>query len=76
MATNIFLGFPPENIKKFIIENYGPKEDPMLKVPLTFTATGKSSIQLHCPTGMAPEISLEYAIDDGEFVHYDTETTI
>jgi hypothetical protein len=23
MATNIFLGYPPENIKQFIIENYG-----------------------------------------------------
>ena len=48
----------------------------MLKVPLTFTATGKSSIRLGTPTGMAPEISLEYAIDDGEFVHYEPETTI
>ena len=38
MATNIFLGYPPENIKQFIIDNYGPKEDPMLKVPLHFVA--------------------------------------
>jgi hypothetical protein len=36
MATNIFLGFPPENIKQFIIDNYGSKD--MTKVPLTFTA--------------------------------------
>ena len=49
MATNIFLGFPPENIKQFIIENYGPKEDPMLKVPLHFTANeDSSSVSLVC----------------------------
>jgi hypothetical protein len=38
MATQIFLGNPPENIKQFIIDNYGPKEDPMLKTPLHFVA--------------------------------------
>ena len=49
MATNIFLGNPPENIKQFIIENYGPKEDPMLKVPLHFTANeDNSSVSLVC----------------------------
>jgi hypothetical protein len=40
---------PPENIKQFIIENYGPKEDPMLKVPLHFTANEDgSSVSLVC----------------------------
>ena len=49
MATNIFLGYPPENIKQFIIDNYGPKEDPMLKVPLHFTAEQDgSSVSLVC----------------------------
>lgn len=43
MATNIFLGNPPETIKQFIIENYGSKEDPMLKVPLHFTANEDGS---------------------------------
>jgi hypothetical protein len=49
MATNIFLGYPPENIKRFIIENYKSKENPMLKVPLHFTANeDNSSISLVC----------------------------
>lgn len=26
MSTNIFLGYPPENIKQFIIDNYGEVE--------------------------------------------------
>ena len=44
MATNIFLGFPPENIKQFIIENYGSKEPTdMTKVPLCFTANEPGS---------------------------------
>ena len=47
MATNIFLGFPPENIKQFIIENYGQKD--MTKVPLHFTANeDNSSVSLVC----------------------------
>ena len=47
MATNIFLGFPPENIKQFIIENYGQKD--MTKVPLHFTANEDgSSVSLVC----------------------------
>ena len=54
MATNIFLGYPPENIKNWIIENYGPKEDPMLKVPLHFVAE-------------EPDVILKFNIDEGEY---------
>ena len=58
MATNIFLGYPPENIKNWIIENYGPKEDPMLKVPLTFTAEEpNATFSLQSEDG--PAITLE-----------------
>ena len=31
MATNIFLGYPPENIKQFIIEHY--KKEPEIIDP-------------------------------------------
>jgi hypothetical protein len=37
MATSIYLGMPPPRIKEWIEKNYKP-ENPMLKVPLTFTA--------------------------------------
>ena len=47
MATSIYLGMPPENIKRFIIENYGPKD--MTKVPLHFTSNeDNSSVSLVC----------------------------
>ena len=38
MGTHIFLGNPPENIKKWIIEHYIPPT-PVLG-PLCFTAVG------------------------------------
>ena len=48
MATNIFLGYPPENIKNWIIENYKkPEED--YNGPLCFTANeDNSSVSLVC----------------------------
>jgi hypothetical protein len=47
MSTNIFLGYPPENIKQFIIKNYGQTD--MTKVPLHFTANeDNSSVSLVC----------------------------
>jgi hypothetical protein len=46
MATSIYLGNPPENIKKWIKENYKPD---MTKVPLHFTANEDgSSVSLLC----------------------------
>jgi hypothetical protein len=46
MATQIYLGYPPENIKKWIIDNYKPD---MTKVPLHFTANeDNSSVSLVC----------------------------
>ena len=51
MATNIFLGMPPPKIKEWIEKNYKPAEpeNPMLKVPLHFTANrDNSSVKLIC----------------------------
>ena len=48
MATEIYLGMPPPNVVKWIKENYKP-ENPILKVPLHFTANeDKSSVSLVC----------------------------
>jgi hypothetical protein len=47
MSTNIFLGYPPENIKQFIIENYGQKDSG----PLCFTANNpdeNANVSLKC----------------------------
>ena len=57
MATNIFLGFPPENIKQFIIENYGKPVD-MTKVPLTFTAE-EAGAKLSLKSSNGPTVTLE-----------------
>ena len=66
MATQIYLGNPPENIKQFIIKNYGPKEDPMLKVPLTFTAEDAGATFKLKKLNDIDEVKLETSIDNGE----------
>ena len=49
MSTSIFLGYPPENIKNWIINNYKPAEPDMLATPLHFTANeDNSSVSLIC----------------------------
>jgi hypothetical protein len=55
MATSIYLGYPPENIKKWIEEHYKEPEVDMLKVPLTFTAK-------------EPNSSVAFDIGAGEYV--------
>ena len=60
MATQIYLGMPPENIKQFIIENYGKQEEPvdMTKVPLTFTAE-EAGAKLSLVSKNGPAVTLE-----------------
>ena len=60
MSTNIFLGYPPENIKQFIIEHYGQTD--MTKVPLTFTAE-------------EPNATFSLKSNDGPAVTLETSTT-
>ena len=60
MATNIFLGYPPENIKNWIIAEAERKRQEQLKTPLTFTAEeagAKLSLQFSGP--IPPDITLE-----------------
>ena len=60
MSTNIFLGYPPENIKNWIIENYKPAEPDMLATPLHFTANeDNSSVSLICFDYLAYEITYD-----------------
>ena len=35
---NIFLGYPPENVKQWIIDDYNRKQEEKLKIPLCFEA--------------------------------------
>ena len=52
MSTNIFLGYPPENIKNWIIENYQIQN--ILDDPVCFTANNPgedATISFKCNTG-------------------------
>ena len=48
MATNIYLGYPPENIKQWIIADAERKYQELLQTPLTFTAKEDSSVAFGC----------------------------
>lgn len=52
MATEIYLGRPPENIKQWIIDDYNRKqeeEEKKLKIPLCFEAVDSgATIALKC----------------------------
>ena len=66
MGIHIFLGNPPENIKKWIRDNYKPD---MTKVPLHFTANeDNSSVSLVCYDGSLNDFidswfKLDYSMD-------------
>ena len=46
---NIFFGNPPENVKKWIIDEYNRKQEEKLKIPLCFEAVDAgSTIALYC----------------------------
>ena len=48
MATNIYLGYPPENIKQWIIADAERKYQKYFNQPLTFTSIGDSSVSFGC----------------------------
>lgn len=79
MATNIFLGYPPENIKQFIIENYGKQEEPvdMTKVPLTFTAE-EAGAKFSLKSYDGPDVTLETSPtgEEGSWTPYEVGTEI
>ena len=47
--NSIFLGYPPENVKKWIIDDYNRKQEEKLKSPLCFEAVDAgATIALNC----------------------------
>ena len=47
--SNIFLGYPPENVKQWIIDDYNRKQEEKLKIPLCFEAVDAgATIALKC----------------------------
>ena len=59
MATEIYLGYPPENIKKWIKAEAERKYQEMLKTPLTFTAEEAGSTIKMVKSSSAPTVYLE-----------------
>jgi hypothetical protein len=51
MATKIYLGYPPENIKKWIKAEAERKKQERLKAPLCFTAEEAGSTIKMCKRG-------------------------
>ena len=47
--NSIFLGYPPENVKQWIIDDYNRKQEEKLKIPLCFEAVDAgATIALFC----------------------------
>ena len=57
MATQIYLGYPPEHIKKWIKEEAERKYQEMLKTPLTFTAEEAGSTIKMCGHNIGPYLA-------------------
>jgi hypothetical protein len=78
MATQIiYLGYPPENIKKWIEENYVKPEVDMTKVPLTFTAE-EAGAKLSLKSNNGPAVTLETSPtgEEGSWTPYTVGTEI
>ena len=69
MATKIYLGYPPENIKKWIKAEAERKYQEMLKTPLTFTAEEAGSTIKMSKSSSAPTVYLEtsYTGEEGSW---------
>ena len=67
MATEIYLGYPPENIKKWIEKNYKPAFK--LTDPLCFTAEEAGSTIKMSKSSSAPTVYLEtsYTGEEGSW---------
>ena len=69
MATEIYLGYPPENIVNWIKAEAERKYQEMLKTPLTFTAEEAGSTIKMSKYGSAPTVYLEtsYTGEEGSW---------
>ena len=69
MATEIYLGYPPENIVNWIKAEAERKYQEMLKTPLTFTAEQAGSTIKMVKSDSAPTVYLEtsYTGEEGSW---------
>ena len=74
---NIFLGNPPEKIKKWIINYYNRKQEEKRKVPLCFEAVDSgATIALNCIGNNLKTASFQTSTDGQSWTDYTYETGI
>ena len=74
---NIFLGNPPENVKKWIIDDYNRKQEEKLKIPLCFEAVDAgATIALKCNGNKLKTVTFQSSTDGQNWSDYTYGTNI
>ena len=77
MATEIYLGYPPENIKQWIIADYNRKQEEKLKIPLCFEAVDAgATIALKCNGNNLKTATFQTSTDGQNWTDYTYATSI
>ena len=74
---NIFLGYPPENVKQWIIDDYNRKQEEKLKIPLCFEAVdARATIALRCNGNNLKNVTFQTSTDGQNWTDYTYGTNI
>ena len=74
---NIFLGNPPENVKKWIIDDYNRKQEEKLKIPLCFEAVDAgATVALNCNGNNLKAATFQTSTDGQTWSDYTHGTNI
>ena len=75
--NSIFLGYPPENVKKWIIDDYNRKQEEKRKTPLCFEAVDAgATIALNCIGNNLKTASFQTSTDGQNWSDYKYATSI
>ena len=75
--NNIFLGNPPENVKKWIIDDYNRKQEEKLKIPLCFEAVDAgATVALKCNGNNLKTATFQTSTDGQTWSDYTYRTNI
>ena len=74
---NIFLGYPPENVKQWMIDDYNHKQEEKLKIPLCFEAVDAgATIALKCNGNNLKTATFQTSTDGQNWTDYTYATSI
>ena len=75
--NNIFLGYPPENVKQWIIDDYNRKQEEKLKIPLCFEAVDAgATVALKCNGNNLKTATFQTSTDGQNWSDYTYATNI